>query len=234
MRLLVLATNYPHPDGSVKLQYIHSRNQQYVDQGIDVSVISFATDIDYELDDVKVYTLKTYEQSLQHEHFDLLISHAPNIRHHYRFIKKYGHLYNQFVFFFHGHEVLKMTEVYPKPYDYTEKTPIQTHIKQWLYDRFKLQVWRRYFKKITHKSHFVFVSKWMYHMFLESVKLDPKSIENRSSIIYNGVGKAFEHYSYQLNTPKPYDFITIRDNLDGSKYGIDIVAKIIIHNISFI
>lgn len=226
MRILVLATSYPRPDGSVSLQYIHSRNVQYVQQGIDVSVISFDAKKDYELDHVKVFTLDTYAKRIKNERFDLLISHAPNLRNHYRFIKKYGHLHKKFVFFFHGHEVLKTAEVYPKPYDYMKKKQMETNMTRRLYDHIKLFVWRRYFKKIAYKSHFVFVSKWMYQMFLESVKIDPALIEGRMSIIYNCIGKDFEKYSYYPKGQKQYDFITIRNNLDGSKYSIDIVTKI--------
>lgn len=226
MEILVLATSYPRPDGSVSLQYIHSRNQQYVNQGIDVSVVSFDAKADYILDDVKVYTLQTYNRKLKSKRFDLLIAHAPNLKNHLRFIKKYGDLYDKIVFFFHGHEVLKEAEVYPKPYDYAKKIQLKTMIKTGMYDSIKLLVWRKYFKKNAYKSHFVFVSKWMYHMFLHSVQVNPDLIEDRMSIIYNCIGENFEKYSYDPSIPKTYDFITIRNNLDGSKYSIDIVTKI--------
>lgn len=226
MKILVLATNYPRPDGSSALQYIHSRNLLYLQQGIEVSVISFDSESDYELDNVKVYSLNTYEEKLHDESFDLLVSHAPNIRNHYKFIHKYGYLYEKFVFFFHGHEVLDTTKVYPKPYSYAGKNQLNTNLKRKFYDRFKLVFWRKYFKKIAHKSHFVFVSEWMYEMFLRFIKIDPKFLEGRMSIIYNCIGKDFEKNSYEYDTPKKYDFITIRNHLDGSKYSIDIVTDI--------
>jgi len=226
MKILVLATSYPRPDGSSALQYIHSRNQLYLQHGIDVSVLSFDAEADYELDGVKVYTLHTYENKLEHEPFDLLVSHAPNLRNHYKFIKKYGNLYKDIVFFFHGHEVLETAKIYPTPYEYAQKIQLNTDFKRRLYDRFKLLFWRKYFKKIAYKSHFVFVSEWMYRMFLRFVKIDPKYIEGKKSIIYNCVGDNFEQYSYDYSTPKKYDFITIRNHLDGSKYCIDLVTNI--------
>lgn len=64
MRILVLAENYTTPDGLVSLHYIHSRNKWYVDEGINVSVLSFKAKYDYEIDGVKVYTLKSYKEKL--------------------------------------------------------------------------------------------------------------------------------------------------------------------------
>lgn len=226
MKVLVLATSYPHPDGHYPLQYIHSRNQLYIKQGIDVSVVSFDASYDYELEGVSVYTLQSYTEKLKDEPFDLLISHAPNVRHHYRFIKSYGDLYEKIVFFFHGHEVLKTNEVYPKPYDYAKKTQLNDNFKRRMYDWFKLRIWRHFFNKHATKCHFVFVSEWMYKMFLKFVKTPPHVIEKRSSIIYNCVGFNFESFHYDDKSEKLYDFLTIRNFLDGSKYAIDIVTKL--------
>ncbi len=61
-----------------------------MNHGIDVSVISFATQAHYVLDGVKVYTLNSYKNELIDEKFDLLVSHVPNIRNHYRFLKECG------------------------------------------------------------------------------------------------------------------------------------------------
>ena len=226
MKILVLATSYPRPDGYSALQYIHSRNQLYLHHGIEVTVISFDAKADYELDGVRVCTLPSYEEKIKDEPFDLLVSHAPNLRNHYQFIKKYGDLYKEFVFFFHGHEVLNTAKIYPKPYDYAKKIQLNTNIKRQLYDQFKLFFWRGYFKKIAHKSQFVFVSEWMYRMFLKFVKIDPNFIEDRKSVIYNCVGENFETYSYDAQSEKQYDFITIRNHMDGSKYSLDIVTDI--------
>ncbi|MFA9559308.1 glycosyltransferase [Evansella sp. AB-rgal1] len=226
MKILVLATSYPRPDGFVSLQYIHSRNKWYVQKGIDVSVISFDAKNDYELDNVKVYTLSTYEKKIKSEKFDLLVSHAPNLRNHYRFLKKYSDLYDNIVFFFHGHEVLKTSKVYPPPYSYTKKVKIRTKIRRGIYDNFKLKVWKKYFEKIAYKTQFIFVSKWMYDMFIDSTEIEPEVIEGNKRIIYNCIGENFEKNSYDLKSEKNYDFITIRNNLDGSKYAIDVVTRI--------
>ena len=67
-------------------------------------------------------------------------------------------------------------------------------------------------------------------MFLRFLKIDPAILRDRKHIIYNCIGKDFENITYNTETEKKYDFITIRNNLDGSKYGIDIVTKIAKNN----
>ena len=230
LKLLVLAEDYSRPDGFVSLHYIHSRNKWYVRKGIDVSVLSFRAEKDYNLDGVKVYTPRTYEKELKYDKYDILLSHAPNLRNHYRFLKKHGKRFNNIVFFFHGHEVLRTSQVYPKSYDFNNKNSLLFSIVRDMYDQFKLILWRKYFKKIAHKSHFIFVSNWMYKMFIKFVKLNSNIIKDKKHIIYNCIGERFESISYEAGAEKIYDFITIRNNLDGPKYGIDIVTRIAENN----
>lgn len=230
MKILVLATDYPKLDGSLDCFYIHSRNKWYFQKGIDVSVLSFGAENDYEIDGIKVYTLETYKNELKDLEYDILLSHAPNLRNHYRFLRKYDEDFDNIIFFFHGHEVLITSEIYPKPYIYDKKKSSISGVASKAYDKFKLLVWREYFKKIAYKSQFVFVSNWMYEMFIKYVKIAPKIIEGRKHIIYNCIGERFENISYEIDVEKEYDFITIRNNLDGSKYGIDIVNRIAENN----
>ncbi len=233
MKILVLATNYPRPDGFVSLQYIHTRNKRYLDYDIDVSVISFASRNNYTLDGVKVYSLEAYCNDLESEKFDILISHAPNIREHYKFIKKYGEKFDNIVFFFHGHEVLRASKIYPKPYSYVKRSSVISRLIREFYDTYKLFFWKRFFVRNAYKSHFIFVSNWMYEMFLKFVKINPNKIINRMDIIYNSIGKEFENEKYDFNSEKKYDFITIRTSIDGSKYGIDIVNKLAKNNTQY-
>lgn len=230
MKILILAEDYTKPNNLVSLHYIHSRNVLYLENGIDVSVLSFRTDYDYEIDGIKVYKYETYEKKLKEIKYDVLVCHAPNLKNHLRFLIKYSNSFNNIVFFFHGHEVLKTSKVYPKPYSYIKTQTLLWHFRKNIYDSIKLMVWRHYFKRIVYKSQFVFVSKWMYDMFIKFIEIDPKIINDRKHIIYNCVGKEFEINNYNPEAKKEYDFITIRNNLDGSKYGIDIVTKIAKNN----
>lgn len=226
MKILVLAENYSTLDGIVSLHYIHSRNKCYVEEGVDVSVISFRSEYDYEIDGVKVYTIKSYKEKLFSDKFNILLLHAPNLKHHLRFLKKYENNFNNIIFYFHGHEVLRTSKIYPNPYSFTKKQPFIKRSARELYDIFKLLVWRNKIPRFIEKSQLIFVSNWMYNMFLKFVKIDPEIIKDRKHIIYNCIGKDFENIIYDTEVEKKYDFITIRNNLDGSKYGIDIVTKV--------
>lgn len=226
MKVLVLATDYPSEKNKTTLMYIHVRNKYYSTQNIDVTVLNFRAECDYFWEDIKVITHSTYEKEMKNEKFDLLIAHAPNIRNHFLFLKKYEKHFSKIVFCIHGHEVLKINKVYPKPYKFIEKKQLIRVALQDLYDTFKLKIWKRYFGRIIHKSHFIFVSKWLYNAFLYWTRIEELELEGNFSIIYNSIGKIFEENSYNTDIPKKYDFITIRSSLDNSTYCIDLVYKL--------
>lgn len=223
MKVLVIVTNYPSPKVGIGLMYIHTRNLFYVKNGIDVTVLNFATDESYEWDGIPVLSLKDYVT--KEISFDLLISHAPNLRNHYKFLKKYADRFQNIVFFFHGHEVLLSSKVYSKPYDFVKQNRVKTLMND-LYDSFKLSVWRRYFPQIADKSYFVFVSKWMFDEFKKWVKLDEDDLKHHISITYNSIGENFENLQYDVKCDKKYDFVTIRGFMDGSKYAVDNVCRL--------
>ena len=56
MKLLVLAENYSTKE-KVSLAYIHTRNLEYVKQGIELDVISFSSTTQYTLDGINIYSL---------------------------------------------------------------------------------------------------------------------------------------------------------------------------------
>lgn len=228
MRILVAVPGYTTPNLKQKAFFFQARNINYKDKGIDVVVLNFRCNYDYEMDGMKVICLNTYKKNP--EEFDLLICHQPNIKWHYSFLKKYKRNFKKVIYFFHGHEVLKLSKVYSKPYTYNKAVKWYKRLARDIYDDFKLLTWRKFFKKNYLDSYFVFVSNWMKREFLKWVKLDEKYLDNRHSIIYNCVGKAFEQNDYDVKKKKEYDFITIRANLDGSKYCIDVVNKLAWNN----
>lgn len=225
MRVLVLATAYSLPNEKSTHFFVQTRNLYYKSKGIDVTVLNFKAKENYVIDDINVITLEEYKNNIEKYNCDILISHAPNLRNHYRFLKRYEKNFKHLVFFFHGHEVLKINKVYSKPYKYIKKNIFKKLIQD-LYDNIKLYLWRKYFTKLAYKSNFIFVSNWMYEQFIKWTKINPKVIENKYHITYNGIGEQFEKSSYDYEKNKEYDFITIRANLDGSKYSIDIVNKL--------
>lgn len=230
MKILVLATTYPDNNGSVEHYFIHTRNLYYKNNGMDVTVLSLNEKNGYVIDEIPVITLSDFEKST--DTYDCCLSHAPNIRNHYRFLRKHGNEFSRFVFFFHGHEVLRTTIEYPKPYDYTKTSSLLRIWGRDLYDRIKLRIWARYFRSVRDKSDFVFVSDWMLRMFEKYVGIRRRQLRN-VHVIYNAVGQAFESISYDADREKEVDFVTIRGTIDGSKYGVDIVSALAESNPSY-
>lgn len=223
MKVLVLCEDYPSDIGH-EMMYVHVRNKYYQKNGIDVTVLNFRTDENYSYENIKVISYNSYTSS--NLKYDVLISHASNLKHHYRFINRYEKKFKKIIFFYHGHEILKLSETYPKDYFWIKSSIIKSKLRD-CYDDFKFLAWRKKLKKIIYKSELVFVSNWLYHRFLYYVHLNPKVLENRVHIINNSVGEIFENNSYDCNIKKEYDFITIRGSaLDKGKYGIDIVTSL--------
>lgn len=223
LKVLVLAEKYPSNE-SHELMYVHVRNKYYIKHGIDVTVLNFNAKENYNYENINVITKEYYDKNKLD--FDILVSHASNLKHHYLFVKKYKDRFKKIVFFYHGHEILKLSETYPKDYYWIKSSKIKSKLRD-LYDDFKFIVWRRELKKIIKKCELIFVSNWLYHRFLYYVHLNPKLLEGHVSIINNSVGEIFEKKSYDIKSEKKYDFITIRGSaLDKGKYGIDIVTKL--------
>ena len=225
MNFLVLVANYPDLNGNFSLAYVRTRCVYYKSQGVDIDVLNFACKEDYEIDGIKVYSLSSYKKLAQKKHYDLVLSHASNIRNHYIFLMKYGKYFSKIVFFYHGHEVLKINKVYSKPYPFMTQNKVRI-IARNTYDEFKFWIWRNYIRKNYKKLYHIFVSHWMKDNFMQWVSPRPQDIEGRCFITYNSVGKIFEEETYNDSKEKDFDFITIRSYLDNSKYAIDIVNNL--------
>lgn len=223
MKLLVAVADYVDNKGNVAFMYAHTRNIYYKKYGFDITVLNFKAKENYSKDGIEVISLETYVNSKKS--YDVLISHAANIRNNYFFLKKYADNFKKLIFFFHGHEVLMCNKVYSKPYPYLKRNYLN-EIMVDLYDRIKLLLWRKYITKNKEKSFFIFVSRWMKNQFLKWTKVDSKVLDGRSSITYNGIGQSFEKLKFDDKKEKKFDFISIRSNIDGSKYGVDIINRL--------
>lgn len=223
MKILVLTEDYPDNEGGIALMYIHTRNKYYSENGISVKVLNFRTKAGYIYDGIEVISQEEYKKDF--EDYDLLVLHAANIKHHFVFLNKYGKNFKRFLFFYHGHEVLRINKVYSTPYNYVRRSKIKI-LFQDAYDTFKLKVWKTYLPRIADKSQFVFVSKWMYNEFLKWTKIPAHILEGKFFITYNCVGRKFECEKYCELREKEYDFVTIRGQLDGSKYAVDIINRL--------
>ena len=230
-KILVAATDYPDLNGKVTLMYIHVRNVFYKKNGLNVIVLNFRAKNDYEIDGIKVITLKTYNKNKDEYKDGILVCHAANLRNHFVFLTK-NREFKKIIFFYHGHEVLKINKTYSKPYKFAKPSIVRTFIQN-RYDELKLFVWKKFIIQNIKKLFFVFVSKWMLEEFLKSTKVPFDLIRDKYMITYNCIGEPFENNTFKYNNNKRYDFLTIRSNLDGSKYAIDIVNSIAYRNPSF-
>lgn len=225
MKILVISTDYPDNGDNVACMFVHVRNLYYIKRGQNVSVVNFSLkgETEYIKDGIRVISVSRFKKECKE--YDILVSHAPNLRKHYPFIKKYGKKFSKIYLFFHGHEIVRLASIYSQPFSFVRKNQI-VEFFQAIYDNFKLLIWKRYIKKNIDKLHMVFVSKWFYETALSDLNIKKETIKNKYSIIYNPIDIIFIENSYDFECIKEYDFITIRSNLDNSKYGVDIVNRI--------
>lgn len=227
IKALVIVTDYPGEGRAEAHRFVHVRNKYYLSCGIDITVLNFAAEKDYTYEGIRVISSKTYKGNCFD--YEILVSHQPNIRQHYAFMKKYGDRFKHFILFFHGHEVLRFSKVYPRPFPYVTQSKIKL-LMQDVYDLFKLKIWHNYIPRIINKSSLIFVSKWMLDEFIKATKTDLSIIQGHYDITYNCVGRDFEINDFNYQTNKQFDFITIRSNIDGAKYCIDIVNNLAKNN----
>lgn len=224
-KVLVAVTDYPRDTGEKALMFVHVRNKYYVAGGIEVTVLNFSIDYDYIYDGIEVITLETYKK--RKNNFDILISHASNIRQHYLFLRKYKNNFKRFIFIYHGHEILRISKEYPLPYKYKKNSKIKS-ILQNIYDSLKFKIWRGFLPKLKGDAEYIFVSHWLFERFQKNIVNDFELLGGKEHIhiIHNSVGQIFENANYDLSCEKKYDFITIRSNMDDSKYGVDLVCDL--------
>ena len=224
LKILVLSESYPGLKAS-SMAYVHSRNQYYIDQGHYVEVLSFQAEKDYHFEGVSVFTEKHFKKSGKIEEFDLVVSHAPNLKNHIRFIANQYWKIKNIVFVIHGHEVLKKLNYYPLPFSRLEKN--QYNVGEWtnhFYDLLKVKILGFLCNHFL-RSNFrlVFVSRWMEEQFSKNLNVDVAETSSVSSIIPNSVNFVFEQKQFDPNFPKLADFITIR-SFDNPKYAVDLIV----------
>lgn len=223
MKVFVLCEAYPSESDKYAMSFLHPRVVEYLKIGYDVEVISFSCNKDYIFENVKVLTESSGVAAIKSTERPIIISHAPNLKNHFRFLFKYKKYYNKLIFFFHGHEILKTKNYYPKPYAYC-KSQNKERSCLLLYDFIKLPLVRlmlKYFSKHVN-AKFVFVSDWMKKAAFDSMKVEFD--ERKCFVINNPISRHFLENEYLSEDDKYADFITIRP-LDVSKYSVDMVVE---------
>src|SRR3989304_3681287 len=86
MNLLVLVQNYPSEFDPHSLKYVHTRNKYYSDLGINVLVLAFKATKEYVFENISVTNFKLFNRKYDIKSFDAIVSHAPNLRNHLKFV----------------------------------------------------------------------------------------------------------------------------------------------------
>lgn len=225
MEVLVLVQSYPSESNKYAMNYVHTRNLEYIKNGVTVDVLSFSAQNSYVYEGITVYSQEEYVQKKLKKSIDLAISHAPNLRNHIRFLRKHDSSINNILMFIHGHEVMQMSKYYPRSYSFVKSSKIKQKVRD-VYDIYKLQSLKQFIsKKFDEKKlKFIFVSNWMKDVFLENISIDPLVLNKNSYVIPNSMNAVFLQKNY---TPAEFkaDFVTVRP-LDNSKYAIDVVVSL--------
>lgn len=219
-RLLVLVENYVSSK-SISMAFVHSRLIEYPKDEFDITVGSFSAGEAYQIDGIKVVPVSPFSGKNIGK-FDLVLLHAPNLRHHILFLLSYYLSWNAAVFFFHGHEVLVRHRYYPRPYNYLPKSNFRW-LAEMIYDPIKVKILALFFRFMPRWRHltFIFVSQWMLNEFEKCLHFVPS--KNNTYIVHNPIHLAFQKEKYNFNSAKVGDFVTIR-SLDAKKYAIDLVV----------
>ncbi|MFC0272243.1 glycosyltransferase [Metabacillus herbersteinensis] len=226
MQLLVLVQDYPSESNKYAMNYVHTRNLEYIRDQVEVNVLSFNTKESYTYEGINVLSYDDFFNQYNGDNIHLVISHAPNLRNHIRFLLNKKIVYRQVLFFIHGHEVMKKSKYYPQQYDFIQTSSMK-NVANNLYDSLKLTYLKGFITKLfnQNKLKIIFVSEWMKDVFLENIKIPESILDKNSYIISNTMNQVFLEKTYLPIDNKRADFITIRP-LDTSKYGVDLVVKL--------
>ena len=226
MRILVLATSYPTPDRIYQQAFIRARVRGYLDRGQSVSVLSFHTNKPYELDGVEIRPESHWRNEDLTQHFDVIVSHAPNLRQHLRFLFQQRKSLPPVAFTFHGHETLRIHRHYPPPYSWQQGRffPLK-RLLQDAYDSFKLRVLSHFIEALRRQNKvlLIYVSHAFRAMAQGDLRHSPGTWDDISVVIPNPIGVGFSTAKYHPENLLG-DFLTIRP-LDASKMAIDIVLE---------
>ncbi|TYS76411.1 glycosyltransferase family 4 protein [Rossellomorea aquimaris] len=217
-----MSEDYPSSNNKYAMSYVHSRNLIYK-KHFNVSVLSFKSKVNYSYEGINVMSLNGFERSKKN--YNILISHAPNIKNHVKFIYKYSKLFRKIIFVIHGHEVLPLNNYYPRNYKYNRS--YSKKIIRTIYDKYKIRTLSNLFNKLfeQNKVKFFFVSSWMKEHFLKNIETSLDKVDNNSEIIFNAANEAFINNKYEFDEDSYLaDYISIRP-LDQPKYGIDLIVK---------
>ncbi|MCF6304786.1 MAG: glycosyltransferase [Rhodobacteraceae bacterium] len=221
--ILILTQAYPSQGNPYQMAFVHARVKQYLVMGQPVKVLSFAAKQDYRFEGVEVVTLQSAEQSGLFK-AATVVSHAPNLRNHFRVIFKQRNNIAKLVFVFHGHEVMHLPREYPKPYRWNKAAIRRRRIYR-IYDPAKLFLFKKLLNFLVKRvdTRLIFVSQYMKSIFEKNI-FDCKAIKN--AVINNPISAPFVNARHAKGpSGKRLSALCIRP-LDDSKYGVDLVLDL--------
>jgi glycosyltransferase involved in cell wall biosynthesis len=235
MNILVLSQSYPSPGDIYQMMFVHTRVKEYIRQGHDVRVLSFQSDNPYQYEGVEVIAVQVARALIHNSWPDLIISHAPNVRSHLRFLWQNRNSVDKLVFIFHGQESLSHSAHYPPPFEYKKGAlyPIKKKSRD-CYDWFKQKLLTKIVESFDRKGEvrLVHVSKEFQDNFFADLPLDKKKYLKKSAVLTNPIGQPFIQNTYSQSQSFEADFISIRP-FDRPKYGVDIIDKLARNNPNF-
>lgn len=218
MKILVLAQSYPSTTNLYSQAFIHSRNVIYSKHGIDVEVCSFSATDAYSFSEIKVFP-PSHIRSLRD--YDLVLSHAPNLRNHFRFLIFRWRELKNIIFFLHGYEVMDVAK-YVDPWFTFLKPSLPKRIVSRLYDKMKLPILRLLFSTFLKNKNTEIVS--VSRSFLSWAESDLKMSLGCAKVIPNSINPIFENESFKPLQFKG-DFVSIRP-FDEPKYAVDLLVEL--------
>ncbi|MBX3021253.1 MAG: glycosyltransferase [Bdellovibrionales bacterium] len=207
------------------MAFTHARNVIYREAGHAVTVLSFGAQEAYLWDDLSVLPEGDFTAA-QLSQFDVLVFHAPNLRNHLRFMLKNGAAIRAKVIIGHGHEFIDAANQSGQPYAFQLNFKMRLKLKALaLYDWLKVRVWAWYFRsQKDSRLALVFVSEWLRKNVEQCLRLKLDDYVN-VSVINNPIHPAFQESTYDPNSPKLADFVTLR-SFDLPKYAVDVVVEL--------
>lgn len=224
MEVLIFVSGYPSNENIYNCTWAHTRSLEYLKCGITPYILNFGCSQSYIYEDVMVFPQSDIEILLK-KNIETLIMHSPNVRNHFRLLKKVGEdRFDNIIIFCHGTESMSINHDYPQPYTFMKESIVKRLIRD-IYDKYKFFYFRNFLKKNLKKIHIVFVSEWMKNVFVKNIfNLNSSSINIEYSIINNSINEVFLNKKYSSSDEHFANFITIR-RFDESKYAIDLLVE---------
>lgn len=223
MKVLVLSQAYPSLTKPYAQAFIHSRNLYYIKFGYDVHVGCFSCNQEYQFEGITIYPESKLPAITT---FDVVISHAPNLRNHFRFLLKNFFGFKKIIFIFHGYEVMRVAN-YVDPFFQFMKPPFFKRLIHRLYDEVKIPLVSSLIKLFLRFKDIrvVYVSETFRDWVHEELGLNKSLVGAKEAVIYNSVNPVFVEKHYEAASSQLADFIAIRP-FDEPKYGVDLYVKL--------